>query len=110
MTDKTASFSVRVPLAVKEIMSRELTRQCFEGLAGQIERGEIELSSEGVVIPSVNTNIESVNTSPVGVNTSDCDNCPYMDELDLSKFNEVCEFKGIDRQKAIDKCVQMLWR
>lgn len=41
---------------------------------------------------------------------SDCEGCPYIDDLDLSKFNEVCEFKGIDRQKAIDKCVQMLWR
>lgn len=41
---------------------------------------------------------------------SECDECPYMDDLDLEKFNEVCEFKGLDRQKALDRCVSMLWR
>lgn len=107
MTEKTASFSVRVPVEVKEKIAGELTRSCLEGLVKQIERGEIVLTSDGV---SVNTYLESVNTKQVSVNTSDCDNCPYMDDLDLSKFNEVCEFKGIERQKAIDKCVQMLWR
>ena len=100
MTEKTASFSVRVPIEVKKILSREMTRKCFEGIARQIERGEVQLSGEGVA--SVNTTSESVNT--------DCDNCPYMDDLDMSKFNEVCEFKGLDRQKALDRCVQMLWR
>lgn len=41
---------------------------------------------------------------------SDCDGCPYVDDLDMGKFNEVCEFKNIDRQKALDRCVSMLWR
>ena len=41
---------------------------------------------------------------------SDCDGCPYLDDLDMGKFNEVCEFKNIDRQKALDRCVSMLWR
>lgn len=51
MTNKTASYSVRVPKEVKKLMARELTRKCFEGIAEQIERGEIELSDRGVVIP-----------------------------------------------------------
>ena len=41
---------------------------------------------------------------------SDCEGCPYIDDLDLGKFNEVCEFKDLDRQKALDRCVSMLWR
>lgn len=41
---------------------------------------------------------------------SDCDGCPYIDDLDMGKFNEVCEFKNLDRQKALDRCVSMLWR
>lgn len=51
----------------------------------------------------------------VGVNPVDtadyCKGCEYMENaLDMSKFNEVCEYKGLDRQKALDRCAQMLWR
>lgn len=51
MTDKTASFSVRVHKEIKEIMASTLTRKCFEGMARQIENGEIELNDNGIVIP-----------------------------------------------------------
>ena len=51
MTDKTASFSVRVPKEIKEIMANALTRKCFEGMARQIECGDIELGDNGIVIP-----------------------------------------------------------
>lgn len=51
----------------------------------------------------------------VGVNPVDttdyCKGCEYMENaLDMSKFNEVCEYKGLDRQKTLDRCAQMLWR
>jgi len=126
MTDKTKSFSIRVNTRDKEVLSKYLTRKSVESLLRQIEDGEIEITDEGVKIignNSVNTTSKSVNTTierisenkesenPVieGVNT-DCENCPYMSDLNMNGFDEVCEFKGIDRQKALDKCVQMLWR
>lgn len=31
-------------------------------------------------------------------------------ELSMDEFYEVCHMKNIDPQKALDKCVQMLWR
>lgn len=33
-----------------------------------------------------------------------------ISNLKLSGFEEVCDFKHIDQQKALDKCVQMLWK
>ena len=32
------------------------------------------------------------------------------EELKMDSFYEVCHEKNIDPQKALDKCVQMLWR
>jgi len=120
---ETKILGIRLKAEDKERLSRYLTRESAESLLRQIDSGEVELTPEGVVIKGVNSTSEGVNStierisgneeteSPVieGVNT-DCENCPYMNDLDMSKFDEVCDFKGIDRQKAIDKCAQMLWR
>lgn len=96
MTEKTATLSIRLKKEDKEKIAKRLTRRGIESIIAQIERGEIEITDEGV----------SVNT--IG---DYCKGCEYMENaLDMSKFNEVCEFKGLDRQKALDKCVQMLWR
>ena len=77
----------------------------------QIKRGEIDLTLKGAVFKHVNTDSKSVNTHEKSVNTPDCENCEFaFNALDMTGFDEVCEFKGIDRQKALDKCVQMLWR
>ena len=103
MTNKTVTLGIRLNRADKEELAKYITRESLISILGQIKRGEIAISSEGVEISSVNTISESVNTNP-------CEGCPYEDAPDLSGFNEVCEFKGIDKQKAIDKCVQMLWR
>lgn len=112
MTEKTVILGIRLNKGDKEKLSKYITRESLESILRQIERGEIEIRSKGVVIPSVNTNSESVNTSTKSVNTEDyCKGCEYMENaLDMSKFNEVCEFKGLDRQKALDRCAQMLWR
>lgn len=120
---ETKILGIRLKAEDKERLSRYLTRESAESLLRQIDSGEVELTPEGVVIKGVNSTSEGVNSTierisgneetenPVieGVNT-DCENCPYMNDLDMSKFDEVCDFKGIDRQKAIDKCAQMLWR
>lgn len=120
---ETKILGIRLKSEDKERLSRYLTRESAESLLRQIDSGEVELTPEGVVIKGVNTTSEGVNSTierisgykeaenPVieGVNT-DCENCPYMNDLNMSAFDEVCEFKGIDRQKALDKCVQMLWR
>lgn len=103
---KTVTFGVRLPEEKKEKLSKYLTRSCLESMLEQIEKGEIEVSDHGIT--AVNTDSKSVNTKTETVNT--CDGCPYMEVPDMSKFNEVCEFKGLDKQKAMDKCVQMLWR
>ena len=120
---ETKTLGIRLKAEDKERLSRYLTRESAESLLRQIDSGEIELTSKGAVFIGVNTASEGVNNTierisenkksenPVieGVNT-DCENCPYMSDLNMSGFDEVCEFKGIDRQKALDKCVQMLWR
>lgn len=120
---ETKILGIRLKAEDKERLSRYLTRESAESLLRQIDSGEVELTPEGVVIKGVNSTSEGVNSTierisgnketenPVieGVNT-DCENCPYMNDLDMSKFDEVCDFKSIDRQKAIDKCAQMLWR
>ena len=92
MTDKTTTIGVRIPVELKPYIKEYMTRERL------VEIGEMLRSGS----------VPSVNTCDGGVNT--CDNCPYFDDLDMSKFNEVCEFKGLDRQQAIDKCASMLWR
>lgn len=123
MTDNTKTLGIRLKIKDKEELAKHLTRECAESMLRQIIDGEIELTPKGVVFLRVNTESQSVNTAiePLSeddnfetfidrsVNT-DCDNCPYMNDLNMSGFDEVCEFKGIDRQKALDKCVQMIWR
>ena len=101
MTESTKTLGIRLEVRDKEKLQKYLNRESAESILKQIERGEIELTRKGVVFKGVNTISESVNT--------DCENCPYINDLDMSKFDEVCDFKGIDRQKALDRCVQMLW-
>ena len=103
MTENTKTLSIRLSNEDKAELQKYLNRESAEAILRQIKRGEITLTRKGVVIERVNTISESVNTP-------NCDECPYMNDLDLSKFDEVCEHKGIDRQKALNKCVQMLWR
>lgn len=103
MTENTKTLSIRLSNEDKAELQKYLNRESAEAILRQIKRGEITLTRKGVVIERVNTISESVNTP-------NCDECPYMNDLDLSKFDEACEYKGIDKQKALDKCVQMLWR
>lgn len=101
MTDKTGIYSARVPKEVIEILGGVDKRKVLETLAEWVVEGDIAIKDGQLVINA------SVDTEPI----NDCDGCPYMkNTLDMSKFDEVCEFKGLDRQKALDKCVQMLWR
>lgn len=102
MTENTKTLSIRLEIKDREELGRYLTRESAEALLRQIRSGEIVLTRKGVEFSGVYTVSESVNT--------DCDNCPYVNDLDMSKFDEVCDYKGIDRQKALDKCAQMLWR
>ena len=101
MTEATKVLGIRLESKDKEELGKYLNRESAEAILKQIKSGEIELTRKGVVFKRVNTISESVNT---------CEECPYMDDINMSAFNEVCEYKGIDRQKALDKCVQMLWR
>ena len=110
MTENTKTLSIRLSNEDKETLSRYLNRESAEAIFRQIRRGEIGLSSKGVEFKRVNTVSESVNTLEKSVNTLDCENCPYATDLNLTGFDDVCETKGIDRQKALDRCVQMLWR
>ena len=110
MTEITKVLSIRLNSEDKEYISKYLNRESAEALLRQIKKGEIELTSKGAVFKGVNTKSESVNTNSKSVNTVDCENCEFaFNALDMSGFDEVCDFKGIDRQKALDKCVQMLW-
>lgn len=126
MTEKTKTLGIRINSEDKDRLAQYITRKSLESILRQIDEGEIEITEKGVKMlknTSVNTTEQSVNTTierisenqisetfeNVGVNT-DCDNCPYMNDLNMSGFDEVCEVKNIDRQKALDKCVQMLWR
>lgn len=102
MTENTKTLSIRLENKDKEELGKYLNRQSAEALLKQIRRGEIDLTLKGVIFPSVDTDSKSVNT--------DCDECPYKNDLNMSGFDEVCDYKGLDRQKALDKCVQMLWR
>lgn len=91
MTDKTVTFSVRVPKEIKDDLTF-LNRKTLENISRQIKSGEIRVSDNGV---------EVLGTS--------CDGCPYLG-VNLDKLYEVCEMKNLDPQKALDRCVQMLWR
>lgn len=108
MTESTKVLSIRLESKDKEQLQRYLNRESAEALLKQIKRGEIDLTLKGVIFTGVDTDSESVYTRDESVNT--CENCPYINDLDMSSFEEVCDYKGIDRQKALDKCVQMLWR
>ena len=108
MTEMTKVLSIRLNSEDKDYISKYLNRESAEAIIRQIKKGEIEITQKGVVNKGVYTESQSVNTS---VNTPDCENCEFaFNALDMTGFDEVCEFKGIDRQKALDKCVQMLWR
>lgn len=102
MTENTKVLGIRLETRDKEELSKYLNRESAESLLRQIKRGEIDLTPKGVEIKRVNTISKNVNT--------DCENCPYMNDLNMSGFDEVCEFKRLDRQKALDKCVGMLWK
>jgi len=102
MTESTKTLGIRLDVRDKEKLQKYLNRESAEAILRQIERGEISLTRKGVEFMRVNTEPESVNTN--------CDECPYKNDLNMSGFDEVCDYKGIDRQKALDKCVQMLWR
>lgn len=97
MTDKTVVYTARVPKEVMEIMGDIDKRKVLEGVAKLISEGMLHLEGGNIVtVPSVYT---------------DCEGCPYIENaLDMSKFDEVCEYKGLDRQRALDRCAQMLWR
>ena len=128
MTENSKTLSIRLSNEDQAYLSKYLNRRSAESIVRQIKRGEIELTPKGVVIKGVNTAsqgvnttiagvsdknsaIDSVNTISESVNTPDCENCEFcFNALDMSGFDDVCEAKGIDRQKALDKCVQMLWR
>lgn len=103
MTERTKTLSIRLNTEDKEYLGKYLNRESAEAILRQIKRGEIELNRKGVVIKGVNTKSESVNTP-------NCNECPYVNTLNMEGFDEVCECKGIDKQKALDRCVQMLWR
>lgn len=103
MTDRTKVLGIRLETEDKDYIASHLTRECVEGMIRQMKRGEISLSPKGVVIERVNKISESVNTL-------NCEECPYVNDLNMAAFDEVCDFKGIDRQKALNKCVEMLWR
>lgn len=113
MTEKTVIYSARVPKEVTEVLGDIEKRKVLEGVARLISEGYVSIKDGEIAANSVDTFPASVDTNiSESVNTEDyCKGCEYMENaLDMSKFNEVCEFKGLDRQKALDKCVQMLWR
>lgn len=113
MTDKTAVYSARVPKEIIEVLGGMDKRKVLENIVKMLRSGELERDGDGFkVAKSVDTQSECVYTEPKSVYTEDyCKGCEYMENaLDMSKFNEVCEFKGLDRQKALDRCAQMLWR
>ena len=103
MTEQTKVLGIRLNAEDKDEVGKYINRESVESMFRQLKRGEIAITRKGVEFMRVNKISEPVNTF-------DCDNCPYINDLDMSKFDEVCDYKGIDRQKALDKCVQMLWR
>lgn len=103
----TKIVSARIPKDIDFSVSVSQILKDVHGLLAQgvlkVEDGKISVDTFPV---SVDTNItESVDTFDY------CKGCEYMENaLDMSKFNEVCEFKDLDKQKALDRCAQMLWR
>lgn len=93
MTDKTVTFGVRVPIETKKKLTGVFTRKALENITRQIDSGEITVSDDGIDVPEIS-----------------CDTCPYMNDLNLDGLYEVSKFKNIDPQKALDRCVQVLWR
>ena len=93
--------SARIP---NEVTFKVPVSKVLTSVYRKYKAGEIDLSEDGIVI-------KGKPQESKGIPLNDCDGCPYMENaLDMSKFDEVCEFKGLDRQKALDRCVQMLWR
>lgn len=109
MTEKTGIYSARVPKEVLGILGGIEKRKAIEGLARVVSEGFLGIEDGEIV---VNASIPSVDTKTENVDTSDyCEGCPYIENaLDTSKFDEACEFKGLDRQQALNRCAQMLWR
>lgn len=103
MTEATKVLGIRLENKDKEELQKYLNRESAEALLRQIKRGEITLTRKGVVIERVNMDFE-------GVNNLKCETCPLVNNLNMEAFDEVCEFKGLDRQEALNKCVMMLWR
>lgn len=101
MTNKTAIFSGRVPIETIKQLNGIDRRGLIEEIGRLIADKKLVFRDKTLEICGVDTVLPSVDT---------CEDCPYLDDLDMSKFNEVCEFKGLDRQQAIDKCASMLWR
>lgn len=97
----TKIVSARIP---KDIEFSVSVSQILKDVHGLLAQGVLKVEDGEIV--SVDTNIaESVDTFDY------CKGCEYMENaLDMSKFNEVCEFKDLDKQKALDRCAQMLWR
>lgn len=65
MTKKTEILGIRLNTEDKKKIATYITRKSLESILAQIERGEIEITDEGVTIPvnnSVNTVSENVNT------------------------------------------------
>lgn len=111
MTEMTKVLGIRLSNEDKEYISKYLNRESVEAMIWQIKHKEIVITRKGVEFNGVNNKSGSVNTNDKSVNTPDCENCEFaFNALDMSGFDEVCEYKGLDRQKALDKCVQMLWR
>ena len=93
--------SARIP---NEITFKVPVSKILSSVYRLFEEGKIGLTDDGIVL-------KGLPQEPRGILQNDCDGCPYMENtLDTSKFDEVCEFKGLDRQKALDRCVQMMWR
>lgn len=62
MTEKTTVLGIRLNNEDKEYLSKYLNRESAEAILRQIKRGEITLTSKGVVIERVNKISETVNT------------------------------------------------
>ena len=94
MTEKTTILGIRLRNEDKERLRKYITRASLESILRQVERGEVRITDAGVEVSG-----------------ADCDTCPYVEnDLNMDKFDEVCGIKGIERQKALDMCVQMMWR
>lgn len=48
MTEKTSTFGLRLPKEIKAKLTGKMTRECLEGIARQLDAGEIELNENGI--------------------------------------------------------------